>query len=268
MENITLYQTLYAFNGAEGKDLTEKIKYLDEEFRKIAEIILCKGYFKFGEKKVYIRDVEFYYHEENSEVKDPIMYHVNEKAPKNKKEKEKDRYKEKKYFEIGTFNFHISGVDLTFENKEKQYRASALIRGFCEDEAEGKYDGRSTYFYDYFDFVSPFGSNKSVKWVDDDSYCSKAEVKHTYRKNVPLYRKKPKKNEELCSDLKKEVVLRPDYMNEGRNAYEPIPYDDKYKNMIINKEGFEISVISTKTSKKVQDTIHQWRFYRNVDNIE
>lgn len=252
MEDTKLYKALYAFDGAKGDSIEDKIKDLNDKFKEIAEIILCKGYFLFGDKKVYVRDVEFYYHEENGNLKDPIMYHVNEKAPKNKKDEDKARYEKKKYFKIGAFNFHISGVDLTFE-QEGKFRASALIRGFCEDEPNGEYDGRSTYFYDYFDFVSPFNSERSVKWVEDGSSCRKDEIEHTYRKNVPLYRRKKGENE---------IVLFPDFMKDGRNAYEPIPYEDKYKNKSINIEDFEINLIQTETSKKVQDTIRQWRFYR------
>jgi hypothetical protein len=251
-----LIEELKIFNGAEGYTLQDKIDDLNKKFKEIAKIMLCEGHFEFGEKKVYIQDVEFYYHEEDKEdserVADPIMYHVNEKAPENKKGKDKDRYDNKKYFEVGTFNFHISGVDLTFE-KEGKFRASMLIRGFCEDDPNGDYDGRSTYFYDYFDFVSPFDNKKSVIWKEDEEpYRNKSEIKQTYRKNVPLYRKKHTLKMELC----------PDYLNEGRNAYEPIPWEDKDK--MTFPEGIEIK--QTQNSKKIQDTIHLWRFKRNVND--
>lgn len=113
-----------------------------------------KGYFLVNEtKRVYICDVEFYYHEEKEGgVKDWIMYH-RDNHPNNN-----DR-KTVAYFKPGQFNAHTSGIDITFENEDQEYRAGMLIRGFkvvTEPLAESslgnndsifKYDSRSTYFY-------------------------------------------------------------------------------------------------------------------------
>ena len=64
------------------KNIDEKYKAIAEWFRPCAEDILCNGYFLINDE--YIVDlgaIELYYHEEDGSVKDPKMYHTNDKMP-------------------------------------------------------------------------------------------------------------------------------------------------------------------------------------------
>lgn len=87
----------------------------------LAKVFLFDGYINVRERyRIYLRTVEFYYHEEDGKEKDPIMYHrdnyhVDGKIP---------------YFNPLSFNSHDTGVDITFENKDKHIRASVLIRAY------------------------------------------------------------------------------------------------------------------------------------------
>ncbi len=97
----------------------------DKEFTKrmeeLAKVFLFKGYINVKNKyHIYLRTVEFYYHEEDGKIKDPIMYHrdnyhIEGKIP---------------YFQPLSFNSHDTGVDITFENEKKHIRASVLIRAY------------------------------------------------------------------------------------------------------------------------------------------
>lgn len=233
-----LLNKLNEFQGANGLNFKERLESLDKMFKEIAKIMLYKGLLVFNGKSVYIRDVEFYYHEENGIMKDPIMYHVNEK----------DNTKE--YFEVGTFNLHISGVDITFESKGR-YRASALIRGFSVDDPNGKVDGRSTFLYDYFVGLSPFNNILPISWKEEkiDAF---GDIRNTFRRNVPFYRKK---GDNI-------IVLKPDFMSYGKKAYEPIPWNENPPSSTV-EEVVVKDIRKTATSNKLQDTIHLWRFYRH-----
>lgn len=96
-------------------------KELTKRMEELAKVFLFRGYINVRNKyHIYLRTVEFYYHEEDGEIKDPIMYHrdnyhIEGKIP---------------YFKPLSFNSHDTGVDITFENKEKHIRASVLIRAY------------------------------------------------------------------------------------------------------------------------------------------
>ncbi len=166
---------------------------LNEQFEDLANYFLTKGHFLVnGERKIYICDVEFYYHEEEGSIKDWIMYHRNN-HPNNKT-------KELGYLDIGQFNSHASGIDITFENEKKKYRAGMLIRGFkivntnpepdkplFDYSHEGKYDTRSTYFYDALLNCGNIADGFTVNWVKEDR-CCKREENARFRKNVPEYK--------------------------------------------------------------------------------
>lgn len=245
----TLFNKLNEIKAPAKGEFKARLDNLTEQFGIIAEIILCKGYLCFGAKHVYIRDVEFYYHEEDGGMKDPIMYHVNEKAPNDKRD----------YYKIGTFNFHVSGIDITFENENEKFRASALIRGFSVDDPNSKnYENRPTYLYELFNnSITPFENCTCIKWEEED-IKAKGKIMQTFRKNVPLYRLKTDKTK---------IILRPDYVNDGRNLYEPIPFNEKDSINNIDAPGYKLSDIDvqTVTSKKLQDTIHLWRFCRDIN---
>ena len=64
---------LEKFEGANGLE-----ENLVPQFEDLANYFMTKGYFLINEiRRVYICDVEFYYHEEDGEIKDWIMYHRN-----------------------------------------------------------------------------------------------------------------------------------------------------------------------------------------------
>ena len=136
---------LEKFTGAtEEKSLEQKERKLYIQFCNMAKELLYGGYFLIDEKKkIFLDDIEFYYHEEGDEhegkLKDLAMYHTNDHEGR-------ERNTKLPYFKIGRLNLHQSGVDVTFENEEKSYRASFLIRGFHVDGME--YDSHSLHIYD------------------------------------------------------------------------------------------------------------------------
>lgn len=96
-------------------------KELTKRMEELAKVFLFRGYINVRNKyHIYLRTVEFYYHEEDGKEKDPIMYHrdnyhIEGKIP---------------YFKPLSFNSHDTGVDITFENEKKHIRASVLIRAY------------------------------------------------------------------------------------------------------------------------------------------
>ena len=199
------------------KDLIEILKEFDDKkrnwsgiwdekavadcFYDCAKQILCNGYFEvtwtqcknekiITEKRIIaIGSIELYYHEEEGDIKDPIMYHTNDRGSYSQ------FCDEFPYYEFGSFNLHTSGVDVTFENEEEKYRASFLIRAYrvLKKEAElgkcKKYDGRSSYI---FDDMFPQGVllGKSEKFKIEWKPCApKGEIDDICkRRNVPEYK--------------------------------------------------------------------------------
>lgn len=93
---------------------------LEERMKELASVFLYGGYINVRDQyHIYLRIVEFYYHEEG-DVKDPIMYHRNNYTVSG----------EIPYFKYLSFNSHDTGVDITFENEKKKIRASVLIRAY------------------------------------------------------------------------------------------------------------------------------------------
>lgn len=165
---MTLYEHLSNFKRHSSEE------ELTAAFAKLAPHFIYGGYIKVNDAyRVYIRTVEFYYHDESNKpyaIKDPIMYHRNSNNNVNVP-----------YFPIMTLNAHISGYDITFENREQEYRASALIREYSIYDCRlndflllknKTRDDRSTYLYDYLNGFSLNG-NPSIVWVDDEHYPQK-----------------------------------------------------------------------------------------------
>ena len=182
-------------------DEDARIKKLSELFEPIAKHLLCGGCFevKSGDKlirRIFPYTVEFYYHEEEGIVKDPIVYH------KNKPD----------YFKPGTINAHQSGIDITFENEEGKYRASALIRAFRVKEGDDinsaykndyirtsyakskDVEYRSTFIYDYLLTNIPMPIR--IEWVSLDTGINVEPIKG-YRVNVYKYDSKQERAKEL-----------------------------------------------------------------------
>lgn len=135
-------------------------------------------------KNIYLEEIEFYYHEECGCIKDPIMYHTNDHEGKSVP-----------YYKLGRFNMHTSGVDVTFENEEKQYRASFLIRAYRVDD--GPKQMNSTFIYDDMFFMGiPFDEPIEIEWVEDkmDDNVKALSLKGVWRRNVPEY----KRDEDGC----------------------------------------------------------------------
>jgi hypothetical protein len=97
------------------------VEKLTEAFAELAPYFLSGGYIKVREDyRVYPTTVEFYFHAETGVVKDSIVYHRNNKYVDG----------DIPYFPLMTLHAHDSGYDITFENPEKEYRASVLIRAY------------------------------------------------------------------------------------------------------------------------------------------
>lgn len=176
-------EILKIFHGAVNVPQEQKLAVLNEQFCQMAKELLYGGYFCIeGKNQIYLDDIEFYYHEEGEGgLKDPIMYHTNDHEGR-----------EIPYFEMGRLNLHTSGVDVMFENEEKQYRASFLIRGFHVEG--GEYDSHSTHIYDKMLYMGlPLGKPIEIEWIalrlpGYENYEPKGEP----RQNVAEYEKDEK----------------------------------------------------------------------------
>ena len=188
-----MIEKLKAFTGANGVEAN-----LFEKFKELAEYFVLGGYFLVNnERKVYLCDVEFYYHEEEGAVKDYIMYHRNNRYGKNVI---------LKYFEVGQLNAHESGVDITFECEAQKYRASMLIRGFkikdpnpekYDDLCTKKYDVRSKYFYEALLNHGSIGDGLKIEWVENEGKSEYELAEPTFRQNVAEYDKDQNKIEHI-----------------------------------------------------------------------
>lgn len=157
-------------------------------FIKIAETIL-NGHFyvRHGNDKVkvYPTCVELYWHEEQGDIKDYIVYHRNSGKTN------------PAIFTHGVLHNHVSGIDLTFElggNPESAIRASALIREYKVtkngEQVKDKWpEKRSTYLYDdLYGQFSIFDGGFSVEWKDDENACNTiSDADCTHRYNVSNY---------------------------------------------------------------------------------
>jgi hypothetical protein len=179
---------------------------LTNQFKEIAQCFLYGGYYNVYDKyRIYIRTVEFYFHaEEGSEfanIKDEIVYHRNNHYVDG----------DVPYFPFLSLHAHSSGIDVTFENEAKKYRASALIRAyevydidkgcflvhdtklkkFIPWESGKRYNEQSTYLY-YF--LNGFGDG--IKWVDEEREQHK-DLTPAPRKKAEQYPWSFRRNEEV-----------------------------------------------------------------------
>jgi len=127
-------------------------------FREVAEVAFYGGYFLInGETKIYPEDIEFYIYGEwpgdPDWMKDYNMYHYGKGVPYFPKE--------------GSLHPHRSGVDVAFENEEKGYRASFLIRAY-RNGTDGKKETHPTYLREeMFGEASFAGEGLRIVWVND-----------------------------------------------------------------------------------------------------
>ena len=201
---------LEKFTGAtEEKSLEQKERKLYIQFCNMAKELLYGGYFLIDEKKkIFLDDIEFYYHEEGDEhegkLKDLAMYHTNDHEGR-------ERNTKLPYFKIGRLNLHQSGVDVTFENEEKSYRASFLIRGFHVDGME--YDSHSLHIYDKMLYMGiPIGNPIEIEWITEDLPGKDSYIPNGFpRVNIAAeYEFMPYKNGNGGNIKKKETDIYPD----------------------------------------------------------
>ena len=181
-----LNSVLDSFQGVtEIKDEKEKLSNLSSQFEAIAKDVLLGGCFEInGVRRIYPLEIEFYYHEEGENgLKDPVMYHTADHEGKMLD-----------YYPLGSLNCHISGMDVTFENQEKQYRASFLIRKYrvCEYESgewveKKECEKRSTYIYEDMFMNIPLSDGINVKWVNVEPINPAEEILSKPRINVAEY---------------------------------------------------------------------------------
>lgn len=203
MDKNTLYEALAGFNGVTNIKLdSEKRVILSKQFSELATKIFNTGYFEVnGCRRIYPTVIEFYYHEEvEGGLLDPIMYHTN---LKNKEQVD--------YYPFGSFNFHVSGLDVTFEKKD-EYRASFLIREYDVYSLKNgvwfkdKSECRSTYIYEDMLMGLSVFDGISICWVTEKSGCEYS-VTTTERKNVASYHKENNKyiKDEISNDEYKKL---------------------------------------------------------------
>jgi hypothetical protein len=121
------------------------------------------------------------------------MYHTNEHSSKSKVFELNGGFP---YFKFGSFNLHQSGVDVTFENETKKYRASFLIRSyrvFCKEEKHKlndltiPFDKCSTHIFDdmFYGGISLLDNEATIKWIASDS--KNGDIEQCPRRNVAMY---------------------------------------------------------------------------------
>lgn len=176
---------------------------LEQRMMKLARTFLFGGYINVrGQYHIYLRTMEFYYHEEDGTEKDPIMYHRNNYHVAG----------EIPYFTPLSFNSHDTGVDITFENEKERIRASVLIRAYevwdCYKECwlvwnkdpkeqqfqpykDGlpKYNTQSMYVKKFLNGFSSTGE-ADITWVSVN-FDEKQIPKKTKRQGIYEYEKEP-----------------------------------------------------------------------------
>jgi len=186
-----LQEILESFDIARSEKTSITEDSIGETFKETCADKILRGYFLINNEYILdVKSIELYYHEENGPIKDHIMYHTSEHYP-NEKVRVGDNGLP--YFELGTLNFHQSGVDITFE-KENEYRASFLIREYrilkktvSVLNLEHKYDIHSTHIFDDVFYLGiPVSGQLDIKWVPCEEFKDK-KIEQTTRYNVAQY---------------------------------------------------------------------------------
>lgn len=222
-----------------------------ECFAPIAKYALLDGYLLVNKK--YIIDfgaVELYYHEENGNIKDHIMYHTNEHPSKSKIYELNNGFP---YFKIGSINPHQSGIDITFENddnKEDKYRASFLIRSYRVLENENDlnnmdipFDCCSTHIFDdvFYEGISYDADNKTtIEWI--------------------VYHKNGSYNEKGCPRINVSTYR----FNNNNKKYEKDDFNYDSGD-IITKNDYDIDQKEAKVSKSYPKYFKYGKKYYNQD---
>lgn len=187
IQRHSLMDCLREFDGTHSEGDAAKIKELSGIFYLLAQKMLYGGFLQVGDDyEIYIRTVEFYYHEEEeskNQIQDSIVYHRNGRFPGRRNLPP---------FPMMALHAHWSGYDITFEDSCGRYRASALIREFAVFDhhagehgswvywftgaeygdgnyktlPEPKFDDRSTYLQFFLNGFSIDGTANRVIWKD------------------------------------------------------------------------------------------------------
>lgn len=181
-------------------------------------------------REIFPTAIELYYHEEKEGgFKDPIMYHTNDRKKTDGTSYFATREIDKvPYFPIGSMNPHTSGIDITFENPEEQYRASFLIREYSISFNGGPLIPikNSTDIYDdMLIYGITFGDADWIEWVDGKSLDT-LNVVRGWRRNVAKY-------EEKTPGVwgKKEVPQGRNSFTIGKYTYEKCPFDWQFRSI-------------------------------------
>ena len=197
-----LLECLKQFKGAPEGDKETRQKALEEDFVLLAKKLLYGGYLMVGKYRIDIETVEFYYHEEKENMEngiyDYIVYHRNGRYPGNPVPP----------FPIMSIHAHPSGYDITFEDPDGKYRASALIRAFAikdcdtnryikwdpKDKGNGIfddkldkpfYDDRSQNLYFFLNGFEVNGNGNQIKWEPKEITANDPlPIYRGHRKNV------------------------------------------------------------------------------------
>ncbi len=187
-DNLLL--VLKNFQGVrEEQGENEKLRNLAVQFMNVAENVLLGACFEVnGVRRIYPLEIEFYYHEEGDDgLKDPVMYHTND-----------HENKQLDYYPLGSLNCHVSGIDITFENEEKHYRASMLVRKYKVCDYDGgewvakekkECEVRSTYIYEDMFMNIPLSDGITINWRSFKSADSLESICVKPRINVAEYKK-------------------------------------------------------------------------------
>ena len=166
---MELFTQLDEFNYSHISNEPEKARLeLQSRFQEVARTMFYGGYIDvWGTYRIYLRGVEFYFHEEKGDVLDPIVYHRNGGSSFSD-------IKDVPVFPTMSLHAHASGFDITFE--KENIRASALIRKYAVydvkakkflDRGKGWEDSRSTYLYDFLNGFS-LSKKNDIVWVDKE----------------------------------------------------------------------------------------------------
>ncbi len=179
-------------------------------------------------REIFPTAIELYYHEEKEGgFKDPIMYHTNDRKKTDGTSYFATREIDKvPYFPIGSMNPHTSGIDITFENPDEQYRASFLIREYGISFNGGPLIPikNSTDIYDdMLIYGIPFGDADWIEWVDGKSPDTLNLVRG-WRRNVAQYEEKAP-----GVWVKKEAPRGKNSFSIGKFTYAKCPFDWQFR---------------------------------------
>ena len=238
---------------------------------------ILAGHFRVKDKdgkvirEIHPTVIELYYHEEGpGGFKDPIMYHTKDRKYydyyldrqgqlKNHGKGSKNYFEKRgisdlPYFPMGSLNPHTSGIDITFENSEKQYRASFLIRGYNFYRVENdkvvdpfKCPNSTDIYDDMLINGIPLENADWIEWVDgkvEDQTLTPEEYlqKHcTSRQNVPAYEPaNVHPEDENCPVLWKKKQIKadskPPYIKSGDLIYEHCSFPWQFNKADISKK--------------------------------